>query len=61
MLIRIMYEDERYDLVKPFVLKEFISEKRIRKFLRSDGWVTIGIDPVRGEGGPYSGPDRRLN
>ena len=32
------------------------------KFFRSSGWVTIGVDPVRGNGGGYyKGPERRKN
>jgi hypothetical protein len=38
-----------------------ISEKKIRKFLRSDGWATIGTDRLRGMGGHFNGFERRKN
>ena len=46
-------------MVKPLFLDELIALGKIKKFLRSEGWVTIGIDPIRGTGGYYTGPDRR--
>jgi hypothetical protein len=60
MIIRVLYEDDRHDYVPSFRLDDLISEGRIKKFYRSDGWVTIGKDPIRGHGGPrYNGPERR--
>jgi hypothetical protein len=59
MLIRVMYFSDKYDMVKPFLLDELIASKRVKKFRRSDGWATIGIDPVRGRGGSYRGNERR--
>ena len=59
MLIRVMYFSDKYDMVKPFLLDELIASKRVKKFRRSDGWATIGVDPVRGMGGSYSGLERR--
>jgi len=60
MIIRVLYEDDRHDYVPAFRLDDLISEGRIKKFYRSDGWVTIGKDPIRGMGGPrYGGPERR--
>ncbi len=51
-----------YDYVKSVNavdLRRLIAENRILAFRRSDGWVKIGADPVRGEGGDYFGPERR--
>jgi hypothetical protein len=60
MIIRVLYEDDRHDYVPAFRLDDLIAEGRIKKFYRSDGWVTIGKDPIRGTGGArYSGPERR--
>ena len=60
MIIRVLYEDDRHDYVPAFRLDDLIAEGRIKKFYRSDGWVTIGKDPIRGAGGPrYGGPERR--
>jgi signal transduction histidine kinase len=59
MFVKVIYKNNEYDTVKPILLDELITSGQIDKFLRSEGWATIGIDPVRGTGGYYSGPDRR--
>lgn len=60
MLIRIVYEDGRYDLVKPFKLDALLSENKIRMFLRSGRWVMVGKDALRRNRlTAYSGGDRR--
>jgi len=60
MIIRVLYEDDRHDYVPAFRLDDLIAEGKIKKFYRSDGWVTIGKDPIRGVGGSrYAGPERR--
>jgi len=57
--IKIISRDEKYDLVKPDLLNKLISANKIIKFKRSEGWVTIGIDPVRKQHGMYRGTERR--
>ena len=48
MLIRVMYHDEKYDLVPAARLNELIENGRIAMFQRgSSGWVRVGIDPIR--------------
>lgn len=60
MIIWVKYKSEKYDMVKDTFLDELISSQKIQKFYRSDGWVTIGVDPIRGTGGGfYYGPERR--
>lgn len=60
MIIWVMYNNSKYDMIKDIYLDELIGQKRIEKFYRSDGWVKIGVDPVRGAGGSgYHGPERR--
>ena len=59
MLVRIMYQNGKYDMVKPIIINELISSSKLEKFFRSGGWVTVGIDPIRGIGGSYEGPERR--
>jgi signal transduction histidine kinase len=59
MYVKVIYKNNEYDTVKPILLDELITSGQIDKFLRSEGWATIGIDPIRGTGGYYSGPDRR--
>ncbi|WP_041972047.1 GSU3473 family protein [Geobacter sp. OR-1] len=60
MMILVRYLDGTYDMVMNYHLDELIKNKRIMGFERSNRWVTIGLDPVRGSGGIYSGQDRRL-
>ena len=59
MLVKVMYKDDKYDMVRPSLLNELISSKKIKKFYRSGGWADIESDSIRGSGGPYAGPDRR--
>jgi hypothetical protein len=48
-------------MVKPFLLDELITSGKIIKFLRSEGWVTIGIDHIRVSDYRYKGIERRKN
>ncbi|MEA5113826.1 MAG: hypothetical protein VB050_07325 [Geobacteraceae bacterium] len=59
MMLKVIYENEKYDMVKDYLLDRFIETGKIRKFKRSDGWVTVGVDLIRGKGGAYNGPERR--
>jgi hypothetical protein len=61
MLVRVMYQNAKFDIVKTFVLDELISSGKLKKFYRSQEWVTVGVDPVRGKGVSYKGPERRKN
>lgn len=47
MLLQIVFEDNRFDYIKDFRLNDLIDSRKIKKFRRSTGWVTIGIDPIR--------------
>jgi hypothetical protein len=47
MLIQVHYTDDRFDYVKDKTLDTLIEAKQIRQFRRSNGWVTVGVDPVR--------------
>lgn len=47
MLIQVNYPDNRYDYVKEKVLDTLIESRKITRFRRSSGWVTLGVDPVR--------------
>ena len=60
MLIRVMYRDRTYDMVREFYLEGLIAAGRISRFRRDEGWVEIGRGRVRGSGTrPYTGPERR--
>jgi hypothetical protein len=61
MMIRVMYSDGRFDLVKPTMLNQLLEQNILASFKRSDGWAVIGRDPLRGSGGTnYRGPERRI-
>lgn len=60
MMIRVMYSDGRFDVVKQTTLDQLLERNRVASFKRSSGWAVVGRDPLRGTGvHSYSGPDRR--
>jgi hypothetical protein len=59
MMIRVVYKNDKYDMIRDILLDYLIGQGKIKKFFRSAGWAVIGVDKVRGMGGPYNGPDRR--
>ncbi len=59
MLIKVIYSDNTADMVKNYLLEGLITSGRIVAFRRSDGWVTIGRDPVRQGRREYDGLERR--
>jgi len=50
MNILVCYPDNRIDYVTDNILDILIESKKIVKFKRSSGWVTIGVDPIRSIG-----------
>jgi len=61
MMIRVMYSDGRFDLVKQLMLDQLLEKNRVASFKRDGGWAVVGRDPVRGAGGlSYQGQDRRV-
>lgn len=62
MLIRVQYNDDKYDYVPGRVLNEQIALQKIKRFYRhsEERWITIGVDRTRGMGGTYDGTERRL-
>ncbi len=60
MMIRVMYNDGRYDLVKQSMLDMLLATCKITGFLRTSGWAIVGRDQMRGgEILQYNGPERR--
>ena len=60
MLIRVMYSDGRFDMVKPSVLDNLLEQQVVTSFKRSDGWAVVGRDALRSPNRPrYRGVDRR--
>lgn len=55
--IKVVFSDDSVGYVKESQLDGLILSGKIKSFLRSNGWVRIGIDPVREI--RYSGKERR--
>lgn len=47
MLIKIINADNQFDFIKDDFLDPLIKSNKIRGFMRSTGWVTVGVDPMR--------------
>ena len=61
MMIRVMYSDGRFDMVKPNTLDNLISQQAVTSFKRDSGWAVVGRDKIRSSSrGSYHGKDRRL-
>jgi hypothetical protein len=63
MLLRIQYQDNKYNYVSPENLDELIMSRKIRQFFRPSEkrWVDIEEAARRGyPRGAYSGPERRM-
>jgi len=58
MLIAVIFSDDSTELVDPDELDDLIYNREIVSFRRSDGWVQIGVDPVRRKNIIYKGPER---
>lgn len=61
-VVRTQYHDNSYVYVPASALQALIASKTIVRFYRpiEQRWVDIVIDPVRGSGGLYNGPERRF-
>ena len=42
MLIRVMYDDGKFDMVKPQRLDTLLTSGRLTSFMRSDSWAVVG-------------------
>jgi len=62
-IIRVVYRAGEYafDYVTSDLLDSLITQDEISHFYRPSErrWIDIRIDPVRGSGGGYQGPERR--
>lgn len=61
MLIRVVYHDGHTGRVDDSLLGELISQRKIRRFMRANGWVELGRDQVRLFGSDRRSPGRLLN
>ncbi len=60
--ISVVYADGMMDMVPVTQLQSLIDGEDIIKFQRQDGWVYLGVDPVRiRPAASYRGPERRFN
>ncbi len=60
MMIRIIYNDGKFDMVKHTSLGLLLEDNSISSFERNSGWVVVGRDPIRASGGSnYQGRERR--
>ena len=63
MMIRVIYANGSYDMVKDQMLDRMLDRGDVAGFQRAEGWVVIGRDRVRKQSrqsdGQYPGPERR--
>lgn len=61
MMVRVQYQNYRYDYVDALTLSKLLKRKRIIQFYRpsEERWVNTDRDPIRGLSEYYSGFDRR--
>ncbi len=61
MMIKVQYQDYRYDFVNTRALDRLLDRREIRRFRRPSQkmWIDVVRDPIRGSGGDYWGPNRR--
>jgi hypothetical protein len=60
MITSVVYKNGDIGMIGTSSLDELIASEKIIKFLRSGGWVTLGIDPIRGKKRKFKGPERRV-
>ena len=62
MLIRVIYEDGKFNMVKPQMLDKLLEANKVNSFKRNSGWVVIGRDLLRKKtpSNDYKGQNRRL-
>jgi hypothetical protein len=62
MLIRVMYNDGRFDMIKPNMLDDLLAKLTVTSFKRTSGWAVVGRDPIRNSArAKYRGTERRLS
>ena len=60
MITSVVYKNGDIGMIGISSLDELIASEKITKFLRTEGWATIGIDPIREKKRKYKGPERRV-
>jgi hypothetical protein len=59
MMISVIYKNDKHGLIESYQLDDLIRSGKIKKFLRSDGWVTIGKDRLRATEDCFKGHEKR--
>ncbi len=61
MLIRVMFDDGRFDMVKPPLLDNLLEEQKLTSFMRSGGWAIVARDNIRNgnKSQTHQGAERR--
>ena len=59
MLIRVIYDDGRFDMVTPQTLVTLLQNEKVNSFKRNGGWAVVGQDAIRRGSQVYSIPERR--
>jgi hypothetical protein len=59
MFITVMYRNGKVGMVGIDQLDELIRSHKVIKFMRSEGWVSIGIDPIREFDEDFTSPEKR--
>ncbi len=63
--IRVTYKNKEYDFdyVSTHQIAHLIAQDEITHFFRpsENRWVNVRCDKIRGSGGSYQGPERRLD
>lgn len=59
MNMQVMYQDNKIGQIDSALLNSMLDARKIKMFMRSDGWVMVGVAHMRGDGGPYEGVERR--
>ena len=47
MLIRVMYNDGKFDMVKPQMLDLLLESEKLHCFKRSNSWAVVGRNALR--------------
>lgn len=60
MKVQVLSHYDQIEMVNVCDLRRLIASGEILAFRRSSGWVKVGSDKIRGDGGEeYDGPERR--
>ena len=60
MLVRVMYADGRFDMVRNDILDILVANMKVKRIRRASGWVDVEEGPVRkGLGSNWIGDERR--